>query len=218
MHCDLLQAQTPLLALHHQSQLNSLTLSCAVIHQAPLPLQILIVHHTPNNGSIIKQCWCLQALLQSHTQYKWTHFVEAVVVVAPVVVTEVILLFFIVFFFFIPSLLCNSSHLFAPSLPCLKLLRNSSPLLPNYALLRLCLALSQHFFTSSLPIHSDLPLMIKILKPITEWYTMLVHTVSTIHRLSPQISCFNNAFMVRTPLQINQLHQFTVHFKYHPCN
>ena len=62
MHCDLLQAQTPLLALHHQSQLNSLTLSCAVIHQAPLPLQILIVHHTPNNVSIIKQCWCLQAL------------------------------------------------------------------------------------------------------------------------------------------------------------
>ena len=138
-------------------------------------------------------------------------------------------------------MLCNSSPLFAPPLPCLKLLLSpnlaQAPLiffsnlllffllLPNYALLRLCPALSQHFFISSLPFHSDLPLMIKILKPIIEWYNAGANIPQqyqsqqyTANRLRPQISSVNNAKLVRTTLQISQIPQFTVHFEYQPGN
>ena len=46
----------------------------------------------------------------------------------------------------------------------------------------ICPALSLHFFTSSLPLHSALHLMIKTLKPITEWYTTLVQKFHNIRQ------------------------------------
>ena len=135
-------------------------------------------------------------------------------------------------------MLCNSSPLFAPPLPCLKLLLSPKPPLFSFlifssssysCLTMLCsasaLLCSQHFFISSLPFHSDLPLMIKILKPIIEWYNTGANIPQqyqsqqyTANRLRPQISSVNNAKLVRTTLQISQIPQFTVHFEYQPGN
>ena len=176
-----------------------------------------------------------------------THSVVVVVVLAAVVVVEVTFPFFFFFFFsFHFNKCCNPPCSATPLLFLLRLCpasSSSSPpsppyfliffsnlllfflLLPNYALLRLCPALSQHFFISSLPFHSDLPLMIKILKPIIEWYNTGANIPQqyqsqqyTANRLRPQISSVNNAKLVRTTLQISQIPQFTVHFEYQPGN
>ena len=135
-------------------------------------------------------------------------------------------------------MLCNSSPLFAPPLPCLKLLLSPKPPLFSFLIFSSssysCLTMLCSASALLCPNISSSPLchftliclwMIKILKPIIEWYNAGANIPQqyqsqqyTANRLRPQISSVNNAKLVRTTLQISQIPQFTVHFEYQPGN